>query len=180
MSRGKSRSPLRVGARKQRAFEMFGKGYSNVEVADDLQVTPGTASRYRKEYEAQLQSQVKANPELLKDVLGNTVRALEELDKVRAAAWEVHDNTNSENVRLSALGRITAAQDQRAKLFGLFGVKAEYFLHVEQVRAQQHKIIEFLTKELCPADRIKLEEYLINEFRGELAEMPETASVDGP
>lgn len=172
MSKGKTESKMRIGERKQKAFEGIKQGLTNVEIAKRIKVSPGTVSRYRKDYIAQISDQARNNPDLLRDVLGNTIKALEELDLVKAEAWKLYNRTNSETTKISCLARITACQDQRAKLFGLFGVKAEFFLHVDAIRQQQSKLLEFMGEHLCPTDRIALEAYIVSAFAGELAAMP--------
>lgn len=169
---GGTRSPLRLGARRQRAFELFTEGASNVEVARALQVSPDTAGRYRKLYEERIEQQAASNPHLLRQVLPNTIKALEELEKVRAYAWERARSTESDTIRAQMMNVILKAQDQRAKLFGLMGVKQEALAFTMQVQKQQTRLIEYMQRELCPADRVKLEEFIISEFADYLASMP--------
>jgi transposase-like protein len=177
MARGRTASSLRLGARRARANDLFIKGYSNAEVARDIGVGADTVARYRKSYDESIGEQARANPAMLRDVIANTMRALQELEKVRESAWSDYERATSPAIKAQFLNVVLKAQDQRAKLFGLFGVKAEYFLHVAQVRDQQDKLITFMTSHLCPADRIKLEEFLVMEFAGELSDMP-TADID--
>lgn len=170
---GGTRSPMRLGARRQRAFELFTEGASNVEVARSLQVSPDTAGRYRKLYEEKIESQAAANPHLLRQVLPNTIKALEELEKVRAYAWERARSTESDTIRAQMMNVILKAQDQRAKLFGLMGVKQEALAFTMQVQKQQERLIQYMKENLCPADRIALDEFIVAEFATELAAMPE-------
>jgi len=174
VSKGKTKSKYKIGERKQKAFVGIKKGLSNIEIAKDIEVSPGTVSRYRKEYIEKIRDEARNNPDLLRDVLGNTIKALEELDLVKAEAWKLFNKTNSEQTKISCLARVTACQDQRAKLFGLFGVKAEFFLHVDAIRQQQTKLLEFMGEHLCPQDRIALESYIVSAFAGELAALPST------
>lgn len=178
MARGRTASSLRLGARREKAAELFTKGYSVVEVARELEVSPDTASRYKKRFEQDIADQARANPTMLRNVVANTMRALEELEKVREAAWRRHDAATNDTVRASMLKIVLQAQDQRAKLFGLFGVKADYFLHVAAVREQQEKLIEYMTRHLCPADRVKLEEFILEQFNNELADLPTADRAD--
>jgi predicted transcriptional regulator len=173
VAKGKTRSSLKLGARREAAAEMFAKGFTNVEVADEIQVSPGTVARYRATYEERLATEARLNPGLLKDVLGNTVRALEELEKARAAAWQVHERTGSETAKLSALNTVLKAQDQRAKLFQLMGVKADFLAEVSLVRQQQEQLVKFMGEALCPEDQRKLEDYLVSTMTGDLALLPE-------
>lgn len=172
---GGTKSPLRLGARRQRACEMFIEGASNVEVARALQISPDTAGRYRKLYEERINEQAVANPHLLREVLPNTIRSLAELDKVRAYAWQRANATESDTIRAQMMNVILKAQDQRSKLFGLMGVKQEALAFTMQVQKQQTQLIEYMQRELCIADRAKLEEFIVSTFANELASMP-TAS----
>lgn len=177
MSQGKTRSPYALGARRRRAYELYSRGFTPSEVKDDLQVSLGTAVRYKTEYEESVAEEARANPTMLRNVIANTMRALRELDLVRAEAWKNYETAKTEQMKNQFLNTIVKAQDQRAKLFGLFGVKQDFFMHVAQVREQQQKLIAFMTEHLCPADRVKLEEYLVQEFNSELAEMPTAEGI---
>jgi hypothetical protein len=173
MPSGRTRSPLRLGARREKAFELFRRGFSNVEVAEEIQVSPDTAARYRKLYEDRIVEAAREQPDLLRDVLANTIRTLTELDAIRRNAWQRLEENPPDSVRSSLLNTLLKAQDQRSKLFGLLGVKQEYAAHVAKVRQQQEQLIEFMSRELCPVDREKLEEYLLDEMAAGLATLPE-------
>lgn len=180
MPRGRTSSPYTLGQRKRLAASMFTKGYSAAEVAERLGIHPGTAAQYRQEFEDSLGDAAAANPGLLKDVLRNTVQALNELDQVRKHAWEeyeaaqhdvtavcpvcehhfVAERASSTVTRNQLLKTITAAQDQRAKLLGLFGVKADFLHHVNAIRLVQEKLLNFMRQELCEEDKQKLEALL--------------------
>lgn len=179
MPRGVTRSTLSLHERRRVAFEMFTQGYTNRQVADRLSIHPGTAKMYREEWEASIQQEAVDNPELLRDVITNTTRQLAELDLVRQRAWQeyetassrqaahcptcaetVYVDVSSPTTRNQLLNTITKAQELRAKLLGLFGVKAEFMLHVQSVRAIQEKLIGFMRNELCAEDKEKLERLL--------------------
>lgn len=168
-----TRSAVRLGARRERAFDLFKRGWTNVEVAREVDISPGTASRYRKIYDNQIKDAANANPEMLRDVLGNTLRSLGELDAIRKDAAERYLAATTDAARAQFLKIRLSAQEQRSRLFGLLGVKGEFVLHVQTVKARQDKLLEFMSEHLCPADRDKLEEFIIREFQDELAELPE-------
>ena len=184
MPRGRTVSPLSLQQRKARARQRFIQGYSNDDIAAELGIHPTTVGIYRHEYEADLAEQAKANPQLLRDVLANTVRALAELDEVRRRAWEEYEASRTRHhlhcpecdhefdsivaggaqTRNQLLNTITKAQDQRAKLLGLFGVKQEFFLHVQSVRVVQEHLLAFMAQHLCSEDKQKLEHLLTGEL----------------
>lgn len=189
MARGKTSSDLSLSERREEAFVCFNKGWTNADVARHLSVSPDTAGRYRALWEETLQREAQTNPSLLRDVLENTIKALSELDLVRKAAWEMHDEvgvhakecpecetvvtfitSGRADQRAQALRILVSAQEQRGKLFNLFGVKAEYMQHVQQVQRMQNLLIDFMQRELCPEDRRKLELLLA----AELGEVPES------
>lgn len=159
---------------------MFAKGYRNIDVARTLAVSRDTARRYRDKYESHIQSEVSENPRILTDVLGNTIRVVEEIDLVRKDAWDRLDaDKRKRRHRCSECGCeyhlqvneatalhkvIMDAADKRMRLFGLLGVKQEYFLHVQRIQLLQTKIIEFLQTELCDTDRQKFERFLTREL----------------
>jgi nucleoid-associated protein YejK len=149
------------------------KGWTAVAVAAELNVTEETARRYRQEYLDKIKQQAQANPSMLVEVLQNTLVALEENDQIRYHAWQDYDNCGGQeiecdcgtmielpprpgNVRNALLKTILSAQEQRAKLYGLFGVKAEFYQQVQHIKTLQDKLLEFMRRELCPADRAKL------------------------
>lgn len=178
----KSKSKLKLSQRRQQAYELFAKGYTNVDVAKDLEINKDTAAKYREKYEASIQSQAAANPGFLRDVLTNTVRSLKELDQIRADAWKQlkprrmkiehhcpeceHEWTTtlrfdvSDQSRVQYQNVLLKAQDQRSKLFGVMGVKQEVFIAIMQVKVVQDRILTFLTDNLCAADRAELEAFL--------------------
>lgn len=176
MSKGKTASHLRLSDRRLKAAELFTQGYSVTQVARELKVTAETARRYRDWHEEQVHATARSNPTFLRDVITNTTRALEELDLVRARAWERANVRNaSDEVQARMMSIILNAQEQRNKLFGILGVKPEFAAHVQRVREQQDRLIVFMQANLCPTDRAKLEEFLMEEFNAELATMPTAA-----
>lgn len=171
MGAGATASPYRLGERRRRAFELFLQGQTVSEVAEELRISLNTAIRYKKRYEGELAEQAAANPSLLRNHLENTVRALNELDLVRRKAWDSYEGSTSDQTRAQMLNIALKAQSERAKLFGLFGVKQEYFAHVQQVNLIQQRLLSFMARELCAEDRTKLELYITTELR-EFLEAP--------
>lgn len=168
-----------IGQRKEVAFECFKKGYTNAETAREIGIHPDTVTRYRRAYEEQLAAEVQGNPHLLRDVLGNTLRSLEELDRVRAAAWKDYQEATSATAKKGFLDLAIKAQSERAKLFGLMGVKQDTLVYINGVKEVQDKLMDFMTKELCPADRAKLEKYLQDTWADQLADVT-PADFEGP
>lgn len=177
MPRGR-RHEMGRGERLERAFELFAKGYSNVEVADDIHVHPDTVTRYRRVYESRIAQQAKDTPNLLRDVLGNTLRTLAELDRIRKEAWERYESASTDGARQKWMAIVLKAQDQRAKLFGLMGVKQDTLAYINGIKEIQGKLIEFMQRELCADDRRRLDEYIIQEFAEELAHIDTVADIE--
>lgn len=178
MPRGSTASTYSLQERKDIANQMFARGSRDSDVADYLDVHPDTVARYRKEYEEALVTQARNNPHMLTDVLLNTMRSLDELDEVRKEAWREYENPHaSRQHRAQMLNTVIRAQKQRAELFGLFGVKAEFFAHVQNVRIVQGMIIEWLQQNLCEDDRealaVFLEDPQVSRFMQQSDEVPE-------
>lgn len=151
---------LSIQERKEIAFRMFSRGRTNSDVRDAIEVSRATVARYRDEYEEVLSQQADANPDLLNRVVDNTIRTLNELDEVRAEAWAQYEEAYHPAVKQGYLKTVLQAQKQRAELFGLFGVKAEYLAHVNMVKNVQDRLLEFMRDHLCDEDREKLEEFM--------------------
>lgn len=165
MPRGKTSSPYGRAARKEKAFDYYSRGFSIIEVARELQVDRTTASRYKQLYENSLQSEATNNPTLLRDILRNTVRALTELDQVRAEAWKRYEATENEATKATFLNTALKALEQRAKLFQLFGVKAEYMAQVALIQRQQDELVRFLGEhEFCEPDRDAIVDFLARQI----------------
>lgn len=185
-SGSKSKSKLGLSARRERAFECFAKGWTNTDVARDLKVHMDTVAKYRELYEERIHSQAAANPNFLRDVVSNTIRSLEELDRIRADAWQhmeprrirvEHECPECEHVwkeyeyrdvsdqtRAQYHNVLLKAQDQRAKLFGVLGVKQEVFVAIMQVKVVQERILEWLGTNLEGDMREALATFLENEL----------------
>lgn len=167
MPQGKTASKLSLGERRAEALELFTQGHSVTSVAKKLNVTKDTASRYRRFYEQRIQQEAAANPQLLNKTLENTLRTLEENDRIRRELWDLYEEGEmGDTNRVAIMDKLLKAGEQRAKLLNLFGVKSEYFVMVNSVKTVQDRLIEFMRAQLCPTDRAALETLLM----GELAE----------
>lgn len=184
--KGKSKSKLGLSQRRERAFELFARGYTNADVARDLTVHADTVARYRELYNERIHAQAAANPNFLKDVVTNTMRSLEELDRIRADAWQhmesrtvrvehecpecEHQWVEKERVEISDQTRaqyhnvLLKAQDQRSKLFGVLGVKQEVFVAIMQVKIVQDRILEWMAQNLEGDVRDALADFLEAEL----------------
>lgn len=191
MPRGRSSSQLTLSERRDRAAALFTKGFTVSDVARRLRVSWDTAKGYKAWHERRIATVAGENPQLLQDVLKNTILSIAELDQVRASAWRTYHTTESEQIKLQALNTIRAAGQDKAKLFGLFGVKQDFYVHVQNVNFVQSKLLEFMSKELCDEDRRKLEAFLmtpeLQRFMGQAQGMPileigedETEEVEVP
>lgn len=184
----KSKSKLSLSERRELAFQLFARGYTNRDVASRLRVSEDTAGSYRKHYEERIHAQAAANPAFLRDVLSNTVRSLTELDAIRADAWqhleprsvkfECTECGHREKVKIEVSDQTRAqyhnvllkAQDQRSKLFGVLGVKQEVLVAVAQIIQVRDKMIEWMGRNLCAEDREALASFLEGELGAYMGE----------
>lgn len=167
---------MNLQERREEARALFLKGLTVAEVARKLGVTWDTANRYHELYEEWVEEEAGANPQLLSDVLKNTVQMIAELDQVRAAAWRQYHTAESKQTKLQALNTVRACQQDKAKLFGLFGVKQDFYVLVQNVKVVQDRLLDFLTRELCEEDRAKLEHFLqspeLQQYMGTNRDLP--------
>lgn len=191
MPRGRTSSTLSLSERRAKAFDMFSEGFTIADVARRIHVTDETATRYKREFEDRIEQEALANPRLLNKTLENTMRAMEENDRIRRAAWEGYHQAKEdqvvecphceEDVLVPAsshsllnqyLATLIKAQEQRAKLFNLFGVKQEYFNMVNTVRTAQEKLLEFMRSHLCATDREMLADFMVRELGSYMVDSP--------
>ena len=177
MARGKTKSGYSLQKRRQVAFKMYTKGHTDEDVAAKLNVALGTAQRYRRAWKERLEEEARNNPNLLKDVLQNTLQILAELDELRVEAWKIinHKRTSAQ-VKTQQMNLVLRIEDQRSRLLGLLGVKHDYFVMINNVVVVQNRLLEFMRRELCAEDRTKLETLLL----GELAEFMEGTPALAP
>lgn len=196
----KSKSKLSLSQRRERAFELFAKGYTDVAVRQDLRVAKDTVASYRRMYEQSLATQAAAMPEFLTQVVLHTFRSLQELDLIREDAWkhmeprqvrtkiecpecgeefvhkliyEVSDQTRAQyhNVLLKAQG-------ERSKMLGLMGVKAEMLARYESINALSQAIMKFMIESLCDDDREKVAEFVETWLQAHGMQMPAIIELD--
>jgi hypothetical protein len=178
----KTKSKLSLSKRRERAFELFARGYTNADVKADLKVSNDAVAGYRKIYNERIQAQAAANPEFISDVLSNTMRLLEETDQVRADAWKHLEDRKikvecpacehvfkavlpvSDQTRAQYHNVIMKALDLRAKVFGILGVKAEMFAQIQQVQYVQGRLIEWMLKELPKVYQDELANFMETEL----------------
>lgn len=158
--KGKTRSNLSRAERLERAFKLFTKGIEIAEVARRLHVSWDTAKRYHEKWQDSIAAEAEDNPELLRDVVRNTVQAIRELDLVRAEAWRTYHTSDSKQTKLQALNTIRQCQQDKAKLFGLFGVKQDFFDHVQRVNYVQAQLLAFMSEHLCDVCRENMARFL--------------------
>jgi predicted transcriptional regulator len=181
MSKGKTASTLSLGARRDKANELFARGYSNAEISREIGTTPDTVARYRKRYQESISEEARTNPTMLRDILRNTMGALGALDQVLQEAWRNYAQTSTESLKATYLNTALKALEQRHKLLQLFGVKAEYLAQVAIIQDQQKRLIEFMQTNLCVDDRRRLEDFLLLEYQAEdLRRLPETPEPELP
>lgn len=179
----RSKSKLSLSERREQAFLLFARGYTNSDVARKVKINKDTAASYRALYEQRVHAQAAANPTFLRDVLSNTIRALEELDQIRADAWKQisEDRTMLYDLECESCGTslearlpwplgdeartkyqniLLKAQDQRSKILGVLGVKAEVIAAMTQIKIVQDLMLKFMVEKLCADDKRALEDFL--------------------
>ena len=195
--KGKTKSTMSLSERRLRAFELFGKGFNVVDVAKDIGVSRNTAQSYKKRWKEEVKAAALADPASVRDVLTNTAMMLDEVNQVRAVAWNALHRTEGhidiecdacENVMryryrfppgdtatVGYLNLLTKTAEQRAKLLGLMGVDQRLFNEVMAVNHVQRRMLEWLTENLDASTRGLLADFIDTE----LAEYVGAAEGDG-
>lgn len=170
--------PRGIRERREKAYRLFGRGFTNAEVARSVGVTPETSKRYRVEYENELREEATANPNLLRDVIKNTMSSLSALDDVRAEAWDMAQvDSTPPNVKASYLSIILKAEKERAAILGLLGAKTETAALFARIKEQQDKLIEYMRDHLCEEDRRQLEGFIMEQFASDLENVRDIADL---
>lgn len=184
--KGKTKSTLTFSERKIRAFELFGKGFTVTDVAKDLGVSRNTATSYKKRWKEEVKAEAQADPASVRDVLTNTKLMLDEVNQVRAVAWEnLHRKPGilriecescehemeyqyrfppGDTAIIGFLNLLTKTADQRAKLLGLMGVDQRLFNEVMAVNHVQQKMLVWLGENLDALTRGRLADFIDTEL----------------
>lgn len=182
MAKGKTKSKLTLSERREEAAQLVARGFTDTDIARKLGVSRKTARSYREFYERKLKAEVAERPDLLRDVLGNTVRQLREFDDIRKLAWEnlrrrkktfsviceecshemeyVYQEPPTDTAIVQYQNVLLKAADARAKLFGLLGVKQEIFVEIQNVNLVQNKILAWMADNLDGDARAKLADFI--------------------
>lgn len=168
------RHAMGLGQRKEKARELFIKGYNNAEVAREIGVHPDTVTRYRREYEQSIKDAAAINPTLLRDVVQNTVQSLEHLDRVRAEAWKRYEGASSESTKATFLNIVRNTESDRAKMLGLMGVKGDTLAFVQRIKEQTDALTEHMREHLCDDCRSVLIDFIVQNFSEDLNMLPTT------
>lgn len=171
---GQRRHQMGLGQRKEKARELFTKGYRNAEVAREIGVHPDTVTRYRREYDQSIKDAAQANPNLLRDVVQNTVQSLEHLDNVRAEAWKMYEQAETKQVKATFLNTVLKAESERAKILGLMGVKGDTLAFVQRVKEQSDALRNYMQEHLCENCRPLLIDFVVQNFADDLDMLPTT------
>lgn len=168
------RHTMGLGQRKDKARELFIKGYTNAEVAREIGVHPDTVTRYRREYDQSVKDAAISNPTLLRDVVQNTIQALEHLDRVRAEAWQQYEAAETKQVKATFLNTVLKAESERAKILGLMGVKGDTLAFVQRVKDQSDALRNYMQEHLCDECRPLLIDFVVQNFAEDLDMLPTT------
>lgn len=196
--KGKTKSTLSLSERRYRAAELFQKGYTDTDVARELEVTRNTAASYRRRWREEVKQEAAADPSRFRDVLTNTALQLDEIDQVRKVAWEkLHRQPGklliecesceaemeyqysfapSDTAVVGLLNLLTKTAEQRAKLLGLMGVEQRVFVEIQNVNFVQQKMMWWLGEKLDASQRRDLADFIERE----LADFIGSDGEDGP
>lgn len=162
MPRGRTASLMSLSERREEASSLYLKGFTVTEVARRLKVAWDTAKGYKEWHERRIEEEAASKPQLLSDVLRNTIAMMAELDQVRAAAWRTYHTAVSQQVKLQALNTVRSAGNDKAKLFGLFGVKHEVYATMANVKLVQDRLIAYMRDQLCDECKPGVEQLLMS------------------
>lgn len=181
MARGKSRSKHSRSERIEIASEYFRRGYGPTEVARKLKISRNTAARYKEIYEERLEARAAKNAHQFNNHPLNAQRMLDELEEARRLAFDEFKKADRKamvtcehceeemiiavpdpDVKAKFLALILRAQQDRSKLFGALGVKADVLAAISAVKFVQEQMLKWMTDNLCVADREKLMAFLMS------------------
>jgi hypothetical protein len=199
VAKGKTKSKLTLRQRREQAYRLFAQGVHDIDVARELKVSRKTVASYRQRYEGVIEEEAGNSPTLLQDVLKSTVRALRELDLIRADAWKrlTEKPTKhkfdcescgdevvielplppTDQARVQYQNVLLKAQEQRAKLLGVLGVKQEVFIQFNNIKIVQDKVLEWMGRNLCATDRERLAVFMETELQQYLGPTTEPIEV---
>lgn len=194
--KGKTKSTMSYSERKILAFELFSKGFTVTDVAAEVGVSRNTATSYKKRWKEEVKATAAADPASVRDVLTNTALMLDEVNQVRAVAWQnLHRKPGilqivcescehemeyqyrfppGDSAIAAYLNLLTKTAEQRAKLLGLMGVDQRLFNEVMAVNHVQNKMLAWLNDNLDAAMRGLLADFIDTE----LAEYVGAAETD--
>lgn len=181
MSKGKHRSALSRFERIELASEIYRRGGTPSDVARKVKVSRQTAYTYREIYEAQLVEKAAKNAHQLSNHPLNAQRMLDELEEARRLAFQEFQKADRKtkiqcpeceediivqipdpDVKAKFLGLILKAQQDRAKLLGALGVKADTLAAVAAVKFVQDAMLKWMMENLCQVDRDALAGFLMS------------------
>ena len=158
MAKGKTKSSLAYSERKEIAFELFTRRWKNADIARKLEVTPETISTYRKEWERLSEEAAWSDPNYLNRILEHTKARVSELETVITKTWDVTDESENQNAKVSALRTIKDTIMDIAKLQRLTDTRIEIVDQAEKAAQVQSIILEMINVVIqeCPTCKAKL------------------------
>ncbi len=186
MAKGSTKSKLSLKERRERAFDLIGRGYKDVDIAADIGVSRQTAASYRRTYEDDLVRRAAEQPDVVGNAVANIFRLLAELDDVRTMAHKklarrkkkvsitcdsclhemefTYQEPPNDQATVQYQNVLLKAADQRAKVLGLMGVKQEVFVEIQNVNIVQQRLIGWLQTYLPQEWRVKLADFMESEL----------------
>jgi predicted transcriptional regulator len=155
MAKGKTKSSLSYSERKETAFDLFTRHWTNADIARHLEVTPETISSYKKEWEKLSEEAVWNDPNYLNKILEHTRGRIDELEKVISRTWDVADGSDNQNAKVSALRTIKDTIMDVAKLQRLTDTRIEIVNQAEKALQVQTVILEMINQVIQDCPRCK-------------------------
>lgn len=180
MAKGKTKSKLTYSERKETAFELFTRHWSNADIARKLDVTPETISNYKREWEKIQEESVWNDPNYLNRILEHTKSRVTELEQVMSHGWTAFEGTANENAKMAALRIIKDTIMDMAKLQRLTDTRIEIVNQAEKALQVQTILLEMINTVIsdCPHCRHALAEK-INEVTAIQEGRPEQLALTG-
>jgi len=158
LAKGKTTSIMSYSERKETAFDLFTRHWTNADIARHIGVTPETISNYRREWDKLSEEAAWSDPNYLNKILEHTKARVTELEQVINQTWGIADGGKNDNARVAALRTIKDTIMDIAKLQRLTDTRIEIVDQAEKATQVQTIILEMINSVIqeCPDCKYKL------------------------
>ncbi len=165
--------------RKAEALRMYSQGASPERVAQRLEVSLETARRYKREFKEEIAREASQSTGLLSSTLPSMIETLNSISKVEFEAWEgyerdskpvdvpcpecgesLHIDAAPSNSLQSWLKLALEAQKEKAKVFGVVGIKPEVQARNNAIETMHTLILNFMSTQLDSIAREKVQQFV--------------------